>query len=183
MSLYILRHEERFDIPKFFTPLTYYGKQNSIKLINKIHELNIDKIYCSPFLRCIQTIQPYCQKYNKSINIEYSLYEGIHSDNFRVYDFDHSHTELYEKWPSFKKIINDDYQSHLSLKDLKYPENTFKNVYNRIIPFIEKIKNNKENILLVSHMTPIIVVREYIHHKQILNKEYIFPMGHIDQLI
>ena len=183
MRLYIIRHEERFDTPKFFTSLTHNGRENSIKLINKIQELNIDKIYCSPFLRCIQTIQPYCDKFNKKINIEYSLYEGIHSDNFRVYDFDHSHTELYEKWPSFKNIINDDYNSYLSLKDLKYPENTFQNVYNRIIPFIESIRNSEGNILLVSHMTPIIVVRDHIRHNNIINQEYNFPMGYIEQLI
>jgi broad specificity phosphatase PhoE len=183
MTIYILRHEERFDDPKFFTSLTHRGYENSFLLINKINKLNIDIIYCSPFLRCIQTIKPYCEKNNIKINIENSLYEKIHTEVFNKNNYKHSHTELYKHHFDLKKIINQDYKSFLKLNDLIFPENTFDNIYKRTIPFINKIKNNTENILLISHLSTICVIKDYLLFDKISSDEEDLNMGHLEQII
>jgi len=79
MKLYILRHEERTSDATFFSPLTEQGLLNSNKLVNKLEKLNITKIYCSPFIRTLQTIYPFVIKYNNiKINLEYNLIEIQH---------------------------------------------------------------------------------------------------------
>ena len=74
MKIILLRHEERYELPLFFTSLTEKGIMNSKNLSNKINKINPNVIYCSPFLRTIQTIKPYCLDYNKKIppNDEFS---------------------------------------------------------------------------------------------------------------
>lgn len=62
MKIYILRHEDRTIDCSFFGPLTKKGLINSGKLIDKLEKLNIDEIYCSPFIRTMQTIYPFVEK-------------------------------------------------------------------------------------------------------------------------
>jgi 2,3-bisphosphoglycerate-dependent phosphoglycerate mutase len=73
MKIYILRHEERTIDCSFFGPLTMNGLQNSKKLINKLDMLNITDVYSSPFIRTLQTIEPFIKKNNMKIKLEYSL--------------------------------------------------------------------------------------------------------------
>ena len=68
--LYVLRHEERDDVnPLFDSPLTENGFENSKKLVPLLQRLEIDTIYCSPFLRVVQTIHQYCLQTNKHIKL------------------------------------------------------------------------------------------------------------------
>ena len=76
MPICVVRHERRFSCPKFFTSLTPKGLENSRLLIDKLKNLEIDQIFCSP-LRTVQTIYPYADNTNKKINIEYALYEAV----------------------------------------------------------------------------------------------------------
>ena len=82
MTVYLLRHEKRFPIPTYFTSLTDEGLENSKLLCEEINTIQPDIILTSPFLRCIQTIYPYAKKYNKKINIDYSLYEFLEDPLF-----------------------------------------------------------------------------------------------------
>lgn len=64
MPLYIIRHEIRdMNDPSFFSPLTIEGKQNSTALVEKFDSLEIEHVFSSPFLHCIQTVLPYCWKH------------------------------------------------------------------------------------------------------------------------
>jgi phosphohistidine phosphatase SixA len=109
MKIILLRHEERdLKKPFFFTSLTKKGIYNSNTIIlNKLNILEIHKIYSSPFLRCIQTIQPYCSINNREINIENSLYEFMHNNKFRS-------THLYNLNDINLKIKNNNYSSSLN---------------------------------------------------------------------
>jgi len=69
MRIYILRHEDRTQDATMFSPLTEEGLENSIKLINDLEDLDIDKIYSSPFIRTLQTVYPYANKKDININI------------------------------------------------------------------------------------------------------------------
>ena len=66
MKIIILRHAERYESPQYFTPLTINGLMQADKMITEL-PADIDCIYCSPFLRTIQTIFPYCKQHNKKI--------------------------------------------------------------------------------------------------------------------
>lgn len=68
-------------------------------MIPKLTQLPITRIYCSPFLRTLQTIKPYCGHTGMKVNIEWSLAES--------YPYDSSISN------KFNDIINHDYVSYL----------------------------------------------------------------------
>ena len=92
MELYLLRHEKRYSSPAFYTSLTEAGLRNSIKLAGSLQKYNFDEIYCSPFLRTVQTIFPYLKKNNKKINVEYSLYESCDDKCFTINNYHNEST-------------------------------------------------------------------------------------------
>lgn len=188
MPIYVLRHERRFSSPKFFTSLTIKGLNNSELLIDKIKNLEIDLIFCSPFLRTVQTIYPYAANTSKKINIEYALYEAVKNDTFRKEDYLHDYTELYRVNNCFRGIINENYKSFLDKKGIDYPEDLNK-IYSRLVPFLENLKTDyrDKNVLLVTHMTTALVISEYLLNgkKLVSDKDptgNLFPMGFIKKV-
>lgn len=155
MKIYILRHEDRTLDATFFAPLTYNGHLRSQKLVSYLRENQINKIYSSPFVRTLQTVNPYL-KYLKSknknlkVNLDYGLSEIQHPHiipeksykiNLPIYiakDFNY----------------NEKYQSSINPEDFKYPENgdhvknRVKNIFNKI--FDDNI-DSKANVLIVTH--------------------------------
>ena len=151
MNIYILRHEKRFGKPSFNTSLTPEGINNTIKLSDELEKLDIDIVYCSPFKRIIQTIEPYLKKTGKKVNIEYSLYEFISLNEFCEDDIKSINSDMYGH-----NYFNLEYESFYDKNNIKFPENinNLKNRTNNFLNFIKK-KYNKINILLVTHMSPV----------------------------
>ena len=71
MIIYIIRHEDRTQDATMFSPLTELGLENSVKLIEIINNIKINKIYSSPFIRTLQTVHPFSKKYDIKINIDF----------------------------------------------------------------------------------------------------------------
>lgn len=167
MKIYILRHEKRHNNPNFDTSLTNEGIKNADALSDLLDNLNIDTIYCSPFKRIIQTIEPFLKKTNKKVNIEYSLYEYINSDEFSQDDVRNINENMYGY-----EYFNLAYQSLYDINNLKYPEGKTR-LKLRTKNFINHLKSSKkinENILLVSHMSPIHTILD-------LKLERTYPQG------
>ena len=188
MPIYVVRHERRFSCPKFFTSLTPKGLENSRLLIDKLKNLEIDQIFCSPFLRTVQTIYPYADNTNKKINIEYALYEAVKKNTFTEKDYLNDYTELYNIKANFREVINHNYKSFLDKQDIDYPEDLNK-IYNRLVPFLENLKTQSKdkNILLVTHMTTALVISEYLLNGEKLKSDKdptgtLFPMGFIKKV-
>ena len=70
MKIIALRHGFRFDSALYFTPLTATGLEQADNLVEILKDEKIDTIYCSPFLRTLQTIYPYCIENNKKVNVQ-----------------------------------------------------------------------------------------------------------------
>ena len=185
MKIYFLRHEDRYESISFFTPLTIMGKYNAIKLAKTIKSLNITEIYSSPFIRVLQTIEPFLMESNIKVNIENSLREinllkGIPEKESKI----NLPEELYKQ---FK--INKDYKSKLETDNIMYPE-THDNVKNRFLNFLREIinKNHKtdNNILLCSHAG---IVMELINklkkndEYKLLKKIKSYPTGKITEIV
>lgn len=179
MKLIILRHEERPNSSLFFTPLTENGKQNAEKLKDEIPE-NIDLIYSSSFLRVLQTIYPYCKKYNKKVNLENAFYEYCQAPDFHYENYRHWGTEYknFEHYNDLLDIINYKYKTKIFVSNIKFPE-TKEDIRNRVFPFIynlcQKYKNTNKTILIATHMS----ICNFI--KKVFNKDIkiddTFPMG------
>jgi len=152
MKIYILRHEERPSDCSFFVPLTKNGLINSKNLIECLKKENINLIYSSPFIRTLQTINPYSENSKLKINIEYGLgeiqHEKIMTKNGANLELPDYLLDIFNYNCSYKTIIQN--------KDIKYPE-TEEDVNNRFKKILKQIilenYNKNINILLVTHRT------------------------------
>jgi len=152
MKIYILRHEDRTQDCSFFAPLTKIGLENSIKLVKFLEKEKIDKIYCSPFIRTLQTVYPYSKEHNVKINIEYGLSELHNEEIIARKAVGVSLPEYLAE--SFN--YNSEYKTLIKPTDIIYPEKN-KHVQIRLKRVLRKIiQDNLEsnhNIILVSHQT------------------------------
>ncbi len=152
MKIYILRHEDRTQDCSFFAPLTKTGLENSINLVKYLEKENINKIYCSPFIRTLQTIDPYAKKHNIKINIEYGLSEIHNEEIIAKKAVGISLPEYIAK--SFN--YNPEYKTLIKPTDIIYPEKN-KHAQTRIKRILRNIIEDNlksdHNIILVSHQT------------------------------
>lgn len=153
-----MRHFERYDSIDYFTELNDMGKNNAKDKITYLEKLNINLIFCSPFIRTIQSIEPYCQKNNIFINIENSLYEYANPKYFNKDNYKHSIKEL-KKYNS-TNIINNNYDSYLKLDNLEFPSVScdidIKGRTSKFISYLyKKYKSQNVNILLITHKSTI----------------------------
>ena len=174
MTLYVLRHEERDDInPLFDSSLTKNGIKKSKKLVPLLQRLNIDTIYCSPFLRVVQTIHQYCLQTNKHINIDNALYESLDSPLFTEENKD----KTWQNLPiQYKCIVNKDYIPVYN--DIKLNE-SFDEIRERVKLFIDSLDRTK-NILIVSHKTTCNAIRSFFDNS--INSESLLNMGDIIEI-
>ena len=173
MSLYLLRHCEREKSPQFYTPLTTYGKGEAHRLTEEIRKINVEMIYASPFLRTIQTIEPYCRKYSMKVNIENALYECIREPFFDKDNYKFGINELLKEKSNLKDIINTDYVSTVNLDDISCSDD-LSLMYNRFIPFLEYIKGEVMSgkiCLLVTHRTTFNLIEGYIQYGKFINED------------
>lgn len=168
MKIYILRHEKRFGKPSFETSLTEKGSNDAKKLVKYLENLDIDIIYCSPFKRIIQTIEPYLISSKKKVNIDYSLYEFISSKDFSQKDVRLINSSIYGY-----DYVNVEYNSVTPVEKIVYPESK-EDLNERLNNFFENInRESQKNILLVTHMSPI----HNILKNQNINLEKQYPQG------
>ena len=150
MKLYILRHEERTIDATFFSPLTEKGLENSKMLGKKIEKIGIKIIYCSPYIRTLQTIYPFSLKSDIKLNLEYNLIEIQHPSIIPPKSYN-VELPLY-----IAKLFNynPDYKSIMKPNMITYPESS-KELEQRTIEFlkilIRKYYSTNETILLVTH--------------------------------
>ena len=83
----LLRHEHRNKNDVLFrSELNAEGKSISNSLLkNYLNFLNIDKVYCSPFIRAMETVTPFIKEYKKqsTIRVDYSIAEFIEHPLFK----------------------------------------------------------------------------------------------------
>lgn len=156
MRLYLLRHEERNlrDI-SFFSPLTLRGRWNAEnKQVPILNQLDLTKIYSSPFLRALETIEPYIRQEElniDSINIDHSLAEASIFGYYRMYD-------LPLLWYDRFKIN----RNYLSITGKIERQETEQEIAMRVRKFLQyliaRYKHTDENILIISHEYIIILI-------------------------
>jgi broad specificity phosphatase PhoE len=150
MKIYILRHEDRTIDATFFAPLTEKGLNNSINLINYLEKLGITKIYCSPYIRTMQTVYPFAKKYNMKLNLEYGLIEMQHQDIIPPKSKNVMLPSYIAETFNYNKL----YISKMIPENISYPE-TEESLIQRTQNFIKLLLttfiDTNENILIVTH--------------------------------
>lgn len=150
MKIYFLRHEKRPKEQYFDISLTEEGYKDAYKLKDTLQSLNLNEIYSSPFIRVLETIQPYLLENKVFVNIEYALYEFVTHNWFNEKNYNITLNESQEK----TYLVNQLYQSYFQIEDLEFPQDTEK-ITKRVLSFIDylikKYKNQDINILLCGH--------------------------------
>jgi len=97
-KVFVLRHEKRDPTdPRFFTHLTEEGMMDAAKTVSdNLHDLGITKIYASPFLRVLQTVEPFARRKGLLVRVDYSLYEHPEPNDEPVTALP---AEFYERFP------------------------------------------------------------------------------------
>jgi broad specificity phosphatase PhoE len=181
MPIHILRHEERDpQNPLFESALTPNGMQNADKLVHTLQALHIDRIYCSPFLRTVQTVYPYCTHTKKTLCIEHALYESLDNALFTQYNYKYTWCDLPSK---YHNIINRSYTSMVKTVPLY---ESFEDVCVRVKPFWDSLlvaqeRDQSPNTLVVSHLTTCEAL--IFWSKKCVNKEPTLEMGEIVRVV
>jgi len=180
MKIYILRHEDRTQDCSMFAPLTKYGLMKAEKLVSLLEGCKIDIVFSSPFVRTLQTIEPYMKKSQQKVNIEYSLSEINHEDIIPkkavgMYLPEYI-AENYHFDPTYKSFIKP--------TDIIYPEK-FKNVDMRFKKFLGELFNQyiktDKIILLVTHQSMCCSILNIVNKYTKLDDEVVnnYPTGQL----
>lgn len=181
MSFIFLRHSQRhkndLTIEK---SLNRTGKYHSnVCLKDKLKSLNITEIYCSPFLRCLQTVEQISKDFEIPIKIEACLAENYSQSDLSKIEGDTPDSEEYfEMVRGFN--IDKDYLPLYSVNNLLETEykifnETFQERMELFLDFLNNCRDNlqtERNILIVSHSS---VLQEII--SKLYNEEVSLQMG------
>lgn len=181
MPVYLIRHEDRLlHDSTFRINLTDKGRDRAESCVKfNLLKLDIDEIYSSPFLRCLQTVNPFALKSGLGINVENTLQEVFFEPNFLL----RPKAELNDH---DKKIynVNSRYHSLIPSNTLRYPESE-KSIEDRVTLFWKNVVkpnlNSNKTILVCSHMGIVnMLIKLTVDKKRDL--ETFYPMGQISKL-
>jgi broad specificity phosphatase PhoE len=184
-TLWLIRHAHRLDFvqPEWFDtatyrydpPLSIEGLDRSRSLAKQFSQVRIDKIYTSPFLRTIQTVDPLARSLQLSIQLEWGLCEWLCQDWTSGFPETNPIDELMLLYPN----IDDAYQS---LVIPCYPE-TAKELDARIAIIADKlVQSNCENILAIAHKGSVLGIVAALTGNQHW-RTYDLPCGGIIKLV
>jgi 2,3-bisphosphoglycerate-dependent phosphoglycerate mutase len=132
-KIYIIRHCEAEGQPPE-SPLTEKGYQQAVELFEFLSEIKVDKVVTSPYLRAIQTIEPFAKELNLEIELDSRLSERVLSQD-----------NLSDWMEKLRATFTD--------QELKYEGGeSSKEAMNRIVEAVEDIlKSNTESTVMVTH--------------------------------
>ena len=186
-KLILLRHEQRPLHQGFNTSLTLDGLWGSKNIPNKLIErqANPDIIYSSPYLRCLQTIQP-LKKYqpNVKIRVDNCLSEWVLPED-RI---DITVPRLLTEIENEQYQIDLNYQPVLEVSRIPETENV-KHLMNRVKIFLDYLINtysqdtSVQKILIVTHLSVINAILALCHIKNVnLERDHQIDMGNLIML-
>ena len=173
MKIILLRHEQRDSDPSFNIHLNNNGMNNRKEILSSLkkHNIDIDVIISSPFLRCLDTVLPICDYFNINICVDYALSEFF--DNTFKGDkiprnFNKNEIETYP--------FESTYISSLELSDFKenYDWESLQLRLSNLLTYIRE-KYSDKTILIVTHMTIINALLNLNNIPRV--QEEFYPMG------
>lgn len=141
----------------FMATLSCNGFKEADELIGKLNNYKFDEIYCSPYLRTLQTVYPFCNALGKEalVNLEYALLPLNKLDiNDKSTMFINCYTDIKEYFNYITSILNTRYETSVYPSNVKIKE-TDVDVENRLHPFLYNLRSNNyitnKTILIVTH--------------------------------
>lgn len=180
MRLFVLRHAERAaDDATFASPLLPQGEATAAALATTLaaDHPRFTHVYTSPFLRCVQTLAPYCAATTaRTVRVDNALYEWIRGDA----GHDPTHHQRAWPWgthPHLDAHLDASYASWWPLAAIPYDESE-EAMRTRVRAFrahLEEVHSPDDVVLLVTHLSAI---NALLHRAD----EAPFAMGHCQEL-
>ncbi len=137
-TVYLIRHAQSHLSPGISFedwPLSEQGRLQSLRLASILNSLTIEEVYCSPYLRCRQTIEPFLQATQLSVTLvsdlrEHRIVREIREDFFEIWK---------KSWNDFDFVVDGGESSRQCQR--------------RIVPAITEIVRNSvaSEVAIVSH--------------------------------
>lgn len=176
MRLILLRHEDRYDDFTLLTSLTPDGIRRSTQLSSSLSNLKIDRIYASPFIRTLQTIQPTSICINKPIYVHSDIMEYMHEgvvDPNQYYQMDQE---------KYNTLIRSEF--NLNSIQTSWPSNRESEIdlMKRVRRFTNHLLTlNINTVLIVTHMSVANAIRKL--NDPSISLEEMFEMGKFKEII
>jgi broad specificity phosphatase PhoE len=184
-TLWLVRHAHRLDFiqPEWFDtaayrydpPLSAEGFDLAHLLAHQLSQVQIDRIYTSPFLRTIQTAEPLARLLQLPIRLEWGLCEWLCQDWTTGFPETTPVDELIRCYPN----IDDAYQS---LVTPFYPENGQELDARIAIIAGRLVQGNSEHILAVGHKGSVLGIATALTGND-LWRNYDLACGEIIKLV
>jgi broad specificity phosphatase PhoE len=166
VRLFVLRHEKRSPSDATFeASLTEKGTQNAQTLALKLadHVPSFTHIYSSPFLRCLQTIAPFCRRQQMCVRRDFALYERMSKATTPRDNSAHFRLDVVPSHPLYH-LLDTQYLSSSSIPlDAIQPEESVAEVQARatiFATFVQQHHSAHDVVLAVTHMS---VVNALLH--------------------
>jgi len=164
----------------FNTELTPEGKESARTSLKRLLlTLDIKKVFCSPFIRCQQTIHPFIVRTDLKVNVENCLQEVYWDPKF----LDNPNSELNSEQKDFYNV-DYSYNSLLPPNTLSYPEDNI-SVRKRVKLFTDFLKNKdySDNILVCSHMGIVNVLLSQMSQSINRSANDFYDMGKVSKIV
>ena len=181
LKLYVLRHEERdLHDPSFNIHLTTNGKERANGVLKEeLEKLNITHVYTSPFIRCLQTIHPYCKSRGIKPMVDYSLYEYL---DHRIFRYQTARRTLYTT-EQYHYEVDLNYKSVYKTPPVCMPIETSDEVKGRVKEFVGTHlltdTGIEKTVLLCTHQAIVEMLLEEFHGTK---PDGSYPMGLVSPL-
>eukprot|EP00755_Sulcionema_specki_P034598 Sspe_Gene.103208::Locus_79031_Transcript_1_1_Confidence_1.000_Length_794::g.103208::m.103208 len=87
MKVFVLRHEKRASKVSYDSPLLEIGEERAAgPLVKTLQDLGVGVVYCSPFLRTVQTVAPFCKEMGIEARVEWGIAEFLSCRQHKVPD-------------------------------------------------------------------------------------------------
>jgi broad specificity phosphatase PhoE len=91
MTMYLLRHaqagsRQTWDGDDTQRPLTSFGRHQAADMVAILGDVPLDKIYTSPYLRCVETVAPLGARRSIAIDVVEALAEGPADDAIALFE-------------------------------------------------------------------------------------------------
>ena len=140
--------------------LSSLGRKQAEWLSKRLSRVCFEAIYSSPLKRALETTKLICNNKNTKINIHNDLKE-MSFGNWEG----KKESEIKNNYPNEYKQFWE--EPHLYNRE---SGETFKEVENRVIPFIENIiSNHQNNVLIVTHTVIIKIIMAYFDQRKLHN--------------
>ena len=147
MPLYLIGHEEiNTSDMSLMSTLTSAGKQRANTLVQQLDQLEIEHVFSSPFLCCIQTVLPYCWKHGIHVRVENSLYDFVSSVHVSRCDIERTMSDE----TKIALGIKNAYKSQIHLDEIELDEYPMERV-TQFVEYIKSMFSPTSSVLICTH--------------------------------